>query len=304
MRSTLVKVPSFSPQPAAGSTTSARRRSRSGTCPGRRRTTRAGAGSRGCAPGRAATRPGWSPRSTASRWSPARRSARSTWRGSAATSGGCRRDRPATAPPARGCAQGCPSCGARQVAVGAGLAGVLRRRLPVHLVDAGAGAPDHAPKQVDVVHGARGRGRLVRLVEALEDGREQPLGAAEEVGRAAQVVPGHAADLRRAGERARLDGRAEIVEAERMGVDPRAVDPVAHDQLARQGVHQHEVGADPRREVDVGLAGDRGGPRVDGDHGRRVGPRRRSSMRDQRTVWVSATLWPHSAIASQWSTSS
>ena len=32
-------------------------------------------------------------------------------------------------------------------------------------------------------------------------------------------------------------------------------------------------------------------------------PARRSSIRAHSTVWVSATLWPHRAIASQWSTS-
>ena len=48
----------------------------------------------------------------------------------------------------------------RQVAVGAGLAVVLRSRLPVHLEHAGAGPSEHPAQQVDVVDLARRRCRL------------------------------------------------------------------------------------------------------------------------------------------------
>src|SRR4029450_7174421 len=63
-----------------------------------------------------------------------------------------------------------PVAEAGQVAVGAGLAGVLGGRLPVHLGDAAAGPPDHAADQVEVVDLAGGRGRAHRLVDALEHG--------------------------------------------------------------------------------------------------------------------------------------
>ena len=66
-----------------------------------------------------------------------------------------------------------PVAEAGQVAVGAGLAVVLGGRLAVHLQDAGAGPAQHAAQQVHVVDRNRGRGRLVRLIEALQDGRDR-----------------------------------------------------------------------------------------------------------------------------------
>jgi hypothetical protein len=64
---------------------------------------------------------------------------------------------------------------AREIAVGARFAGVLRRRLAVHLQDAAAWFPEHAAHEVDVVDLHGGRRGLVGLVEALQNGREQPL---------------------------------------------------------------------------------------------------------------------------------
>ena len=75
-----------------------------------------------------------------------------------------------------------PVAQTREVAVGARLAGVLGRRLAVHLVDARTRAPDHAAQQMQVVDLARGRRRLIRLIEALQHRREQPLGRAHELG--------------------------------------------------------------------------------------------------------------------------
>ena len=88
-----------------------------------------------------------------------------------------------------------PVAEAGQVAVAARLAGVLRRRLPVHLQDPRARPADHPAQQVDVVRRARGGGRLMRLVDALEDERQQALGLAEDLGRPADVVGRDAADL-------------------------------------------------------------------------------------------------------------
>ena len=66
-----------------------------------------------------------------------------------------------------------PVAEAGQLAVGAALAGVLRRGLAVHLEDAAAGLADQAADQVEVVDLARGGRRLVRLVDALEDRRDE-----------------------------------------------------------------------------------------------------------------------------------
>ena len=63
-----------------------------------------------------------------------------------------------------------PVAEARQIAVGAALAGVLRRGLAVHLQHAAAGLAEHAAHEVEVVDLHRGRGGLVGLVEALQHG--------------------------------------------------------------------------------------------------------------------------------------
>jgi hypothetical protein len=73
-----------------------------------------------------------------------------------------------------------PVAKARQVAVGAAFAGVLRRGLSVHLQDARTGPAQHLTDQVQIVHLHRGRGGLMRLVEALQHGGQQPLGVPED----------------------------------------------------------------------------------------------------------------------------
>ena len=103
-----------------------------------------------------------------------------------------------------------------QVSVGAGLARVLRRRLPVHLKHAGARTAEHAAQQMQVVDLARGRRRLVGLVEALEHRRQQPLTGADELGRRFERGGRHATDVSHSARRPRLDRRLELVEAERV----------------------------------------------------------------------------------------
>jgi hypothetical protein len=71
---------------------------------------------------------------------------------------------------------------ARKVAIGARLAGVLRRGLAVELQDAAARTADYAPQQMDVVDLAGRRRRLVGLVDALERGAEEPLRLSEDAG--------------------------------------------------------------------------------------------------------------------------
>ena len=106
-----------------------------------------------------------------------------------------------------------PVAKARQIAVGAGLARVLRARLPVHLIDPGARAADHPAQQVQVVDLAGGRRGLVGLVEALQDGRQQPLARAEHLGGRTQASGRDVADLADAPRRVARDGRAQLVEA-------------------------------------------------------------------------------------------
>ena len=201
MRSAFVNVPVFSPHVAAGSTTSASSRGL-----GQEEVLHddeqllAARGSAGCARARAARPPGSSPRSTAARSSPARRSGRSASRASAAPSAG---SSPAStfqsSASSRDVLVVVPVAQARQVAVGAGLAGVLRGRLAVHLQHAGAGPADHAAQQVEVVDLAGGGRRLVGLVEALQHRREQALAGAEQLGGGLAMSPRRdAADLGRA----------------------------------------------------------------------------------------------------------
>ena len=81
-----------------------------------------------------------------------------------------------------------PVAEARQVAVRAALPVVLGGRLPVHLQHARTGTADHAAQQVEVVHGHGGRGRLMRLVEALQHRRQHRLALTEDPCRCAQVI--------------------------------------------------------------------------------------------------------------------
>jgi hypothetical protein len=83
----------------------------------------------------------------------------------------------------------------RQAAVGPGLPGIFRRRLAVHLEHRATGSADHAPEQVDVVDLHSGRGRLVGLVDPLQDGRYQPLPGAEDAGSIPDVAGRDPANL-------------------------------------------------------------------------------------------------------------
>lgn len=87
-----------------------------------------------------------------------------------------------------------PVAEAGQIAVRAALAGVLGGGLAVHLQDPAARTAEHAAKELEVVHLAGGGGGLVGLVDALEDGRQQPLGAPEQLGGLADVPGRYVAD--------------------------------------------------------------------------------------------------------------
>ena len=167
-----------------------------------------------------------------------------------------------------------PVAEAREVSVGAGLARVLRGRLAVHLQDAAARPAEHPPQDREVVDLARRGGRLVRLVDALEDGLQQPLGVADDLGRGADGGGVDVADpgrpLRRAGARTSL----ELLEADGVLAHVRLVDPAVRDQLVYERVEQGEVRAAADGEVDVGAFGDRRRPRVDAHEARRVRARK------------------------------
>lgn len=163
-----------------------------------------------------------------------------------------------------------------QVAVGAALAGVLGRGLAVHLQHAAAGAPEHAAQQVQVVHPARRRGRLVGLVEALEHRREDAGGRAEGRCGAPDVVRRHLADGGRDLGRGVLDDAAQLVEADGVRADPVVVDPAVREQLVGETVHQGEVRPGPHGQVHPAgadrLGGDGGAAWVDHDQRRRGVP--------------------------------
>ena len=159
---------------------------------------------------------------------------------------------------------------AREIAVGARFAGVLRRRLAVHLQDAAAWFPEHAAHEVDVVDLHGGRRGLVGLVEALQHGREQPLRPPDDPCGLADLRGRYVADLRGEFGGVRPDLLRQFVEADGVRVDVRAVDPAVADDLVEQGVHQCHVGARPRRQVHRRHAGDRCETRVDADDRRWV----------------------------------
>ena len=168
---------------------------------------RTGTGSAGSGRGPAATRRGWWPRSTAVGSTLARRSGRSAWHAWAAPSAG-------SSPGRRSTAQ-------RAAATWAGLSQLrIPGRSPSAPVSrlfcavgcpfiwnsAGARTPEHPAQQVDVVDLAGRRGRLVRLVEALQHRAQQPFARAEQLGGRADLGRRDVADRRHPLGRVRLDG--------------------------------------------------------------------------------------------------
>jgi hypothetical protein len=158
-----------------------------------------------------------------------------------------------------------PVAKAGEIAVAASLTRVLRRRLTVHLQDPRPRHPDHPAQQIDVVRGARGRRRLMRLVDALKDKGEQALRIADDLRCATHVVGADIADLGNTFWRIGRDRSLELVVPDRVRIDERVVDVVVRDQLLRQPVEDGEVRARPDRKVNLGLARRLGLARVDHD---------------------------------------
>jgi hypothetical protein len=90
---------------------------------------------------------------------------------------------------------------------------------PVHLVDSTPGLTDHPPHHVDPVNHASRRSSLVRLVDTLKSGREQPLALSEDLGRVSEGLLGDARDLLHLFGVVDLDDVLELVEADSVLLD-------------------------------------------------------------------------------------
>ncbi len=152
-----------------------------------------------------------------------------------------------------------------QTAVGPRLARVLGGGLAVHLQDARPRLPQHPTDEVDVVDLAGGGGRLVRLIDALQRGREQPLGGAEDAGCLSDVFCRDPADSRRLLGRPVPGPLLKLAETHGMTLDVVVVDPAVRDDLVDERVEQREVGPVLGPEVEVCLLGHRGRPGIDRD---------------------------------------
>jgi hypothetical protein len=108
---------------------------------------------------------------------------------------------------------------ARQVAVRSALASVLRRRLAIHLQHSAAWPAEHAAHQHQVVHLDCGGGRLMRLVDALQDGRQQPIGRARQLGSGGDVGRADPANLCRPVRAAGGDLFGELVVPDRVRIE-------------------------------------------------------------------------------------
>jgi len=130
-----------------------------------------------------------------------------------------------------------------------------------------------AAQQVQVVDRYRRRGRLVRLVEALEHRGQDILALAENTGRPAKVLRVDPTDLLDLLGAVGVNDAAQLVHADRVRQHPVVLDPAVLEQLARQTVHQGQVGADSRRQVNPagapGLLRHGGEPWVHADQPRR-----------------------------------
>ena len=118
----------------------------------------------------------------------------------------------------------------------------------------------------------RDGGRLVGLVDALQDRRQQALGAAEQVRGAFEVTGRHAADGAGLIGRVRRDDLCELLEPDGARLDELVIYPVGSDELLQQAVQDGHVRAGQRREVNGRFPRDRREPRVDDQEPGRVRP--------------------------------
>ena len=111
----------------------------------------------------------------------------------------------------------------------------------------------------------------MRLVDALQDEREQVLRLAEDRCRLPHVAGCDAADFSDALRRVRGDGLLERLEADRVQLDERSVDPVVLDQLLGETIQRRQVRSRPDRQMHLRLSRRLGLARVDHDRARRIG---------------------------------
>jgi hypothetical protein len=153
----------------------------------------------------------------------------------------------------------------------------------------------------------------VGLVEALQHGRQQPLRPTEDAGSSADVPGVDPADLGDPLGRVLRDTFSQLPETHCVRVDVVPVDPTVGDDLVQQSVRHRDVGARQWSQIHPaavpGGTGDLRVPGVDAHDARRIRPgqpvqhphpqhRLGLGIRIHSTGWVSATLWPNSAMTS------
>lgn len=97
----------------------------------------------------------------------------------------------------------------------------------------------------------------MRLIEALQDGRDCRRGGTENLRRRRRITVCHPADLGNSGRRVVAGHGNQCLEASGVRFDVVLVDPAVGDQLLQQTVDQREVGTGPRRQMDLGRLDDR-----------------------------------------------
>ncbi len=152
-----------------------------------------------------------------------------------------------------------------KLAVATGLTRVLRGGLAIHLQHAAAGPADLAQDKIHIVHLARGRGCLVRLIHPLQHRRHQGRRGAEHCCRLAQPRGRYARDLFDALRWIGRDNLGKLCESLRMLVDERFVDLFLGDQQMQNTIEEGEVRPQPWCKVNVGGHGRRCGTRIDDD---------------------------------------
>src|SRR5215204_61571 len=157
-----------------------------------------------------------------------------------------------------------------KVAIGARLAGVLRGGLAVELQDAAARTADHTAQQVDFVDLAGRRRRLVGLVDALERGAEEPLRLPDDARGLPDPARLYATDLRRPLRGALCNSPPQFVETYRIGLDVLLVVESVLQDLVQERVEKRDVGTALYGEVDGRPFRNRCGTRIYDDELRRV----------------------------------
>jgi hypothetical protein len=128
-----------------------------------------------------------------------------------------------------------------ELAVRPALACVLSRRLAIHLENGAAGLADHAAHEVQIVDLNRGRRRLIGLIHALQDGRDQGRRSADDLGGMLEIARSDLGHVRRPLRCPLRDHFLQLLEAGGMRFDIAMIhSPIAQHQM-QQPVHQGHV---------------------------------------------------------------